>query len=98
MKLCRFCAEEIQEEAIKCKHCGESQVERWYFKTAFVVSSFLFVGPLALPFVWWNPRYSIKTKIIVTFITLFFTLIFGMLVYVAVKALVDYYALVFEGF
>jgi len=51
MKKCPFCAEEIQDEAIKCKHCGEWLGEKPSDDAATVVTGFdvVLVSPGKLP-------------------------------------------------
>jgi len=41
-------------------------IDKWYFKNRFVVFAFLCAGPLALPLIWFHPRYSQNFKIITT--------------------------------
>lgn len=70
-----------------------AQPEKWYHREWVVITALVTVGPLGLPFVWIQPRYSLTKKIIITVICLILTYYMSILTAKSVKNILEYYQL-----
>ncbi len=108
IKKCPFCFEEIQDDAVLCKHYGEftdlsnhpdfaEKKIRWYFRKSFIFFAVCSVGPLALPLIWFRPQTTRAWKIgLTTGILVLSWIVFqGMMEFIS--ALKEYDKLI-EGF
>ncbi len=68
--------------------------EKWYFRTTSLIILFVSIGPFALPFVWLNPRFGRRKKVIITAITLAISFFLGVLLVNSLRSIFRYYDII----
>ena len=80
MVKCPYCGKELDLKVILASDSGElgqtaaPAKTKWYFSTNTFVIALLCFGPFALPLMWFNPRYKLITKIIVSVLVIAVTI------------------------
>ncbi len=69
----------------------EKRQEKWYFKTWSLLISFLCVGPFMLPLIWVNPRFSKRSKVIISAVIIILTYILTMVLVRSLRSVSSYY-------
>jgi nitrate/nitrite transporter NarK len=70
--------------------------DKWYLKTSLLIIAFLSVGPLALPLVWINPRFSNRNKIIISIIVIILSYLLWIFLSYSLKSISVYYETIFH--
>jgi len=70
---------------------------KWYFKTSNLIIAFLCLGPFALPLVWLNPRFSNRSKVIISVVVVILSYYLTLSMVSSVKTIQKYYQQIYQA-